>query len=331
MKNSKLLWLESKAVTSIEVEKKLKSQLFVEQLVERDLREAVERGMGDRMATEQPKAAAEDVKMDLFEDDDEFEEFEIDQEWEAKEEGTEAAQQWEDDWDDDDVNDDFSLQLKKELESNAEKKPTFVKIVKAKSVMEFKVDPYVATILNCAVWVFYGMPFVHPDSVLIVTINGFGLAIELFYVGIFFIYSDWAKRRKIIIALIIEIIFMVILISITLTCLHGTKDRSMLIGIVAIVFNIIMYTSPLTVMKKVITTKSVKYMPFYLSLANFANGIVWAIYALLKFDIYVLIPNGLGSLSGLVQLLLFAAFYSTTNWNEDEKEVELSESKKADA
>lgn len=31
------------------------------------------------MATEQPKAAAEDVKMDLFEDDDEFEEFEIDQ------------------------------------------------------------------------------------------------------------------------------------------------------------------------------------------------------------------------------------------------------------
>ncbi|PHT46301.1 Bidirectional sugar transporter SWEET6a [Capsicum baccatum] len=209
--------------------------------------------------------------------------------------------------------------------------PTFVKIVKAKSVMEFKVDPYIATILNCAVWVFYGMPFVHPDSVLIITINGFGLAIEFFYVGIFFIYSDWAKRRKIIIALIIEIIFMVILISITLTCLHGTKDRSMLIGIVAIVFNIIMYTSPLTVMKKVITTKSVKYMPFYLSLANFLNGIVWAIYALLKFDIYVLIPNGLGSLSGLVQLLLFAAFYRTTNWNEDEKEVELSESKKADA
>lgn len=31
------------------------------------------------MATEQPKPAAEDVKMDLFEDDDEFEEFEIDQ------------------------------------------------------------------------------------------------------------------------------------------------------------------------------------------------------------------------------------------------------------
>lgn len=31
------------------------------------------------MATEQPKPATEDAKIDLFEDDDEFEEFEIDQ------------------------------------------------------------------------------------------------------------------------------------------------------------------------------------------------------------------------------------------------------------
>jgi len=63
-------------------------------------------------------AKAEAAKMDLLEDDDEFEEFEIDQEWDDKEEGNEAVRQWEDDWDDDDVNDDFSLQLRKELEGN---------------------------------------------------------------------------------------------------------------------------------------------------------------------------------------------------------------------
>ncbi|GFS32625.1 deletion of SUV3 suppressor 1(I) [Actinidia rufa] len=43
-------------------------------------------------------------------------------EWENMEEGKEVAQQWEDDWDDDDVNDDFSLQLRRELENNTEKK-----------------------------------------------------------------------------------------------------------------------------------------------------------------------------------------------------------------
>ncbi|XP_021743358.1 protein DSS1 HOMOLOG ON CHROMOSOME V-like [Chenopodium quinoa] len=75
------------------------------------------------MATNEAKPATEEAKMDLFEDDDEFEEFEIDLEWDNKEEGKEVTQQWEDDWDDDDVNDDFSLQLRRELESNvAEKK-----------------------------------------------------------------------------------------------------------------------------------------------------------------------------------------------------------------
>ncbi|KAK9684698.1 hypothetical protein RND81_10G226300 [Saponaria officinalis] len=75
------------------------------------------------MAMSEAQAASEEVKMDLFEDDDEFEEFEIDLEWQGKEERKEVTQQWEDDWDDDDVNDDFSLQLRRELENNtAEKK-----------------------------------------------------------------------------------------------------------------------------------------------------------------------------------------------------------------
>lgn len=67
-----------------------------------------------------PKEVPEEPKIDLFEDDDEFEEFE-NEEWVDKEEENDALQQWEDDWDDDDVNDDFSQQLRKELESNPDK------------------------------------------------------------------------------------------------------------------------------------------------------------------------------------------------------------------
>nr|VDC89576.1 unnamed protein product [Brassica rapa] len=92
------------------------------------------------MAAEQ-KATTEEVKMDLFEDDDEFEEFEINQggflfllfffyssyafaDWvENDEQVKEVGLQWEDDWDDDDVSDDFSHQLRKELETiSADKK-----------------------------------------------------------------------------------------------------------------------------------------------------------------------------------------------------------------
>ncbi|KAK4489049.1 hypothetical protein RD792_004843 [Penstemon davidsonii] len=204
--------------------------------------------------------------------------------------------------------------------------PTFLKIWKAKSVQSFKPDPYVATVLNCAMWVFYGMPFVHPDSILVITINGVGLILELSYVALFFLYSDWPKRRKIIFVLLVELVFFAVIVFVTLTFLHGTKSRSMLVGIVCIVFNILMYASPLTVMKRVIKTKSVKYMPLTLSLANFANGLVWAAYALFKFDPYLLVPNGLGALSGLVQLILYVAYYRTTKWDDDgstQSEIQL--------
>ncbi|CAH2043779.1 unnamed protein product [Thlaspi arvense] len=200
--------------------------------------------------------------------------------------------------------------------------PTMVKIWKMKSVSEFKPDPYVATVLNCMMWTFYGLPFVQPDSLLVITINGTGLFMELVYVTIFFVFASSSVRKKITIAMVVEVIFMAVVIFCTLYFLHTTKQRSMLIGILCIVFNIIMYAAPLTVMKRVIQTKSVKYMPFFLSLANFMNGVVWVIYACLKFDPYILIPNGLGSLSGIIQLLLYVTYYKTTNWNDEDDEKE---------
>ncbi|PON61101.1 SWEET sugar transporter [Parasponia andersonii] len=207
--------------------------------------------------------------------------------------------------------------------------PTFVKICKLRAVEDFKPDPYVATLLSCALWSFYGLPVVRPDSILVTTINGIGFFIELTYVSIFFVFSSWPNRKKIIIAVVIETIFFLIIVFITLQFLHTTKDRSLIVGLLCIIFNIIMYTSPLTVMRMVIRTKSVKYMPFYLSLANFCNGIVWVIFALLKFDPYVLIPNGLGALSGLVQLILYATYYRTTQWDSDDRksssEVQLTD------
>ncbi|KAM7277312.1 hypothetical protein ACFE04_019178 [Oxalis oulophora] len=201
--------------------------------------------------------------------------------------------------------------------------PTFIKICKDKSVNEFKPDPYLATVINCMLWTFYGMPFVHPDSLLVITINATGVLMEMIYVSIFFIYSPWPKQKKIILTILGELVFMALVVIIVLHFVNGTKARSMVVGTICLVFNVVMYAAPLTVMRIVIKTKSVKYMPFFLSLANFCNGIIWVIYALLKFDLYVLIPNALGTLSGLVQLILFATYYGTTKWDEEPKPLEF--------
>ncbi|KGN59657.1 bidirectional sugar transporter SWEET5 [Cucumis sativus] len=202
--------------------------------------------------------------------------------------------------------------------------PTFYEIIKKKSVEEFKPDPYIATALNCMFWVFYGMPFVHPDSFLVITINSVGLLLEIIYLTIFFLYADYRGRTKVCISLLIELILVSIVIHITILALQGTKNRSLMVGIICDIFNILMYVSPLTIMKKVIKTRSVKYMPFPLSLASFFNGCIWMSYALIKFDIYILICNGIGVISGLLQLFIYAYYYLTGSKVEEIIEKEPS-------
>ncbi|KAL5582549.1 hypothetical protein UlMin_014991 [Ulmus minor] len=204
--------------------------------------------------------------------------------------------------------------------------PTFYRIIRRKAVEEFKPDPYLATVLNCLLWVFYGMPFVHPDSLLVVTINSVGLVLELIYLAIFLIYATNNGRKKVCYWLCTAIVFYAIVIIVTMLAFHNTKNRSLFVGILCDIFNIIMYSSPLTVMFKVIQTKSVEYMPFTLSLANFLNGCVWTAYALIKLDIYILVSNSIGAVSGAIQLILYACYYSTTPKSSGDKptEVQLS-------
>ncbi|KAI5442441.1 hypothetical protein KIW84_011493 [Lathyrus oleraceus] len=161
--------------------------------------------------------------------------------------------------------------------------------------------------MNCAFWVLYGMPFVHPDSTLVYTINGVGVVIEIIYLTIFYIYSTNKGRKKLVLIFAIEAIFFTAIVLITMLALHGTTKRSLVVGVICDVFNVMMYFAPLTVMAKVIKTKSVKYMPFWLSLANLLNGLAWSAYALLHpFDIYILYWSSFWNCSAYsICLLLF--------------------------
>ncbi|KAB2054344.1 hypothetical protein ES319_A12G249400v1 [Gossypium barbadense] len=165
--------------------------------------------------------------------------------------------------------------------------PTFVRIWKKGSVEQYSPVPYLATLINCMVWVIYGLPMVHPNSTLVITINGAGTAIELVYLTLFLIFCHDKKKRL----------------------------KGLLIALVE---------------KLVISTKSVEYMPFFLSLASFANGVAWTTYAFLPFDPFIAVPNGLGTLFSLAQLLLYATYYESTKRiiaarKETKMEVNLSE------
>lgn len=125
---------------------------------------------------------------------------------------------------------------------------TFIQIWKEGSVQNYSPAPYLATLLNCMAWTFYGLPMVHSHSTLLVTINGSGSVIQLAYIILFLIYSDRQKRLRVSLVLILEVFFISILTVFVLTRVHTHKDRSMIVGIISVLFSVMMYASPLAVM-----------------------------------------------------------------------------------
>ncbi|CAM6007392.1 unnamed protein product [Sphagnum balticum] len=183
--------------------------------------------------------------------------------------------------------------------------PTFWDIIQKRDVQRYSAIPYVCTLLNCMLWVVYGLPDVSLQ-VLVVTINLSGCLIELIYISIYLVYAlkkTQTKALKLLGAMMVSFILVVVIV---LEVVHDKHRRKLIIGVFCAVFSVGMYASPLTVMGMVIRTRSVEFMPFLLSLFNFMNGLVWFGYAFVgHIDIFIMIPNGIGALSGITQLLLF--------------------------
>ncbi|GMJ12418.1 hypothetical protein like AT1G21460 [Hibiscus trionum] len=181
---------------------------------------------------------------------------------------------------------------------------TFKRIIKSKSTEQFSGVPYVMTLLNCLLSAWYGLPFVSKNNILVSTINGTGAVIESIYVCIFIIYAPKKEKAKILglFTFVLTVFSAVALIS--LFALHG-NGRKLFCGLAATIFSIIMYASPLSIMRLVIRTKSVEFMPFFLSLFVFLCGTSWFIYGLLGRDPFVAVPNGFGCGLGTMQLILY--------------------------
>nr|CAD1818184.1 unnamed protein product [Ananas comosus var. bracteatus] len=207
---------------------------------------------------------------------------------------------------------------------------TFRRIQKNKSTEDFSGVPYNMTLLNCLLSAWYGMPFVSPNNLLVSTINGAGTAIELVYVIIFLTYASTSKVRMKMLGLlmIVSSIFAAVVL-ISLLALHG-QSRKLFCGSAATIFSICMYASPLSIMRLVIKTKSVEFMPFFLSLFVFLCGTSWFIYGLLGRDPFVTVPNGCGSFLGALQLILYMIYRDRKGRDTTiDDSIEMEESKSA--
>ncbi|GLT37990.1 hypothetical protein SLA2020_122690 [Shorea laevis] len=183
---------------------------------------------------------------------------------------------------------------------------TFRRIVKNRSTEEFESLPYICTFLNSALWTYYGI--IKSGSYLVATVNGFGAVVEIVFLTLFLIFAPPRTRAKTAILVgLLDVGFLAAAVLIAQLILNGDL-RIDVIGFLGAGLNIIMYGSPLAAMKTVVTTKSVEYMPFLLSLFVCLNGGIWTFYAVLVADYFLGVPNGIGFLLGAAQLLLYAIY-----------------------
>ncbi|KAK1555751.1 hypothetical protein Q3G72_030902 [Acer saccharum] len=181
---------------------------------------------------------------------------------------------------------------------------TFKRIIRSKSTEQFSGIPYVMTLLNNLLTAWYGLPFVSENNILVSTINGTGAVIESIYVLIFIIYATKKEKAKIFGLLMFVLSMFAAVALLSLLALHG-NTRNILCGFAAAIFSTIMYASPLSVVMMVIKTKSVEFMPFFLSLFVFLCSSSWFIFGLLGRDPFIAVPSGLGSGMGTVQLIFY--------------------------
>ncbi|KAL8217866.1 hypothetical protein R6Q57_021239 [Mikania cordata] len=187
---------------------------------------------------------------------------------------------------------------------------TFARVIRKKSTEEFSFVPYTISLLNCLFYTWYGLPVVSYkwENFPMITINGLGILLESSFIIIFIWFTSPKQKWKAGSMTTAVIIFFSIIALISTYVFHDHKTRKQLVGGVGLIASVAMYASPLVVMKKVIQTESVEYMPFSLSLFSFLASLLWMAYGLLGQDLLITAPNLVGAPLGALQLVLYCKY-----------------------
>ena len=188
--------------------------------------------------------------------------------------------------------------------------PTFYRIFKSKSTEGFQSVPYVVALFSAMLWIFYAL--VKTGEGLLISINAAGCVIETVYIVMYLVYAP--RKAKIFTAKIVVLLNIAgfgLIFLLTLFAFHG-ETRVVTLGWICVGFSVCVFVAPLSIIGRVIKTKSVEYMPFTLSLTLTLSAIVWFLYGLLIKDKYVALPNVLGFTFGVIQMVLYVFYMNKT-------------------
>ncbi|KAH1131411.1 hypothetical protein J1N35_002789 [Gossypium stocksii] len=184
--------------------------------------------------------------------------------------------------------------------------PAFYQIYKKKTSEGFQSLPYVISLFSAMLWIYYAL--LKKNEMHLIVINIFCCFIQSFYIVTYFYYGRKKEKLEAVKLMLLFNVFGSGLIFFSTYFLHNPKTRLCILGYICLGFSASTYAAPLAIVRKVIKTKSVEFMPFTLSVFLTIQAVMWFFYGLLKKDINIAGPNILGFIFGILQMILYAIY-----------------------
>ncbi|KAL6864882.1 hypothetical protein ACP4OV_016033 [Aristida adscensionis] len=184
---------------------------------------------------------------------------------------------------------------------------TFKRVIKEASVGEFSCIPYILTLFSSLLYSWYGFPVVSQgwENLTVGTISFAGVLFETAFISIYLWFAPREKKKFAMLLISLFLAIFAVTVFLSSFIFHTHHMRKLFVGSIGVVAAMSMYSSPLVAVKEVVRTKSVEFMPFYLSLFSFLTSSIWLVYGILGRDPYIMSPNCVGGLTGILQLIVY--------------------------
>ncbi|KAG4087212.1 hypothetical protein H8356DRAFT_1433846 [Neocallimastix lanati (nom. inval.)] len=177
--------------------------------------------------------------------------------------------------------------------------------------------PHVMTFFNCALWEKYGILKGDPGMIIA---NFTGIIINTHVIFVYYKNSRDLRNK-------VEKSFSIMII--TLICIlsyvklnRGLKSYTIL-GFISSISTIVMFGFPISTLKKVITTKNNSSLSIKPIIILLISSALWTLYGYVIKDNFVCIPNGLGCLLAVVQLLIYK-LYSKREYSLPQNTIQMT-------
>ncbi|EOX94952.1 hypothetical protein QUC31_004783 [Theobroma cacao] len=185
--------------------------------------------------------------------------------------------------------------------------PTFYRIFKKKSTEGFQSIPYSVALFSAMLLLYYAFLKKH-DAFMLITINSIGCFIESIYLLLYMVYATKSARvytTKLLIFFNLGALGSIILLTFIFS---KGSSRISVVGWICAVFSVCVFAAPLSIIRLVIKTKTVEYMPFPLSFFLTLCAVTWFLYGFSLRDYYIATPNILGFIFGITQMILYLLY-----------------------